>query len=464
MKYGICIFHGNCADGFTAAWVVRKKMGDEGFDFVAGVYGQPPPDVTGRDVIIVDFSYPRPVMEQIARDARSLLVLDHHKSAKEALAGFQEQFEDTPFMDVTVVFDMERSGAGIAWDFFFPGQPRPRLVDRVEDRDLWRFKYPDTREIQAAIFSYPYTFENWDMLEEHAELFTERLETEGRAIERKHHKDITELCAVVTRTMEIGGHAVPVANLPYTLSSDAGHLLADGHPFAACYWDTQDGRVFSLRSRPGGADVSIIAMGYGGGGHANAAGFRVPYDHPLVIDIAHAEARVEHDRSIFNGFEGQVPRRPVALYPWYFMDSDNRNNSTLKRVDEDGTVTDVGEVPPEIRDVLGAFRAEDSGADAEAIIEVGDQVQFKSGGPSMMVDRIDDRVLCLYFDEGSLQRQLFNPAHLQIVTKAKTQAGAGTNYVADREVNPTQIKFVNGRRVWINAEGGLDTDFGPLTQ
>jgi len=76
--------------------------------------------------------------------------------------------------------------------------------------------------------------------------------------------------------VNIGGHDVPVANLPYTLTSDAGHRMAQGEPFAACYWDTPEGRVFSLRSSANGLDVSAIAADYGGGGHDNAAGFRMP--------------------------------------------------------------------------------------------------------------------------------------------------------------------------------------------
>lgn len=81
--------------------------------------------------------------------------------------------------------------------------------------------------------------------------------------------------------MVIDGFDVPVANLPYTLSSDAGHLMAQGEPFAACYWDTPAGRVFSLRSSDAGEDVSAVAKTYGGGGHRNAAGFQVPHSHTL---------------------------------------------------------------------------------------------------------------------------------------------------------------------------------------
>ena len=281
----LCIYHGNCADGFGAAWAVRHALGDRDVEFHAGVYGNPPPDVKGRDVVIVDFSYKRPVIDAIGRAASSLLILDHHKTAADDLAGLRApktwlDHVEQAALDcmenaepVRALFDMNRSGAGIAWDFFHPGQPRPRLIDHIEDRDLWRFLLPHTREIQAAVFSHPYDFTVWD------ELFAANLELmakQGEAIERKHHKDIAELVTVTRRRMIIGGVSVPVANLPYTLTSDAGNLMAAGEPFAACYWDTPDGRVFSLRSREDGADVSAIAKSYGGGGHRNASGFRMP--------------------------------------------------------------------------------------------------------------------------------------------------------------------------------------------
>ena len=289
----ICIYHGNCADGFGSAWVVRKALGDA-VTFHAGVYQDPPPDVTGQDVYLVDFSYKYDVLCEMSWKARSITILDHHKTAAEDLKrlpqfhtgihepgynmsreGARMECQVNNMPDIAACFDMERSGAGITWDYFFPDQPRPDLINHIEDRDLWRFALPHTREIQAAVFSYPYDFEVWDRLMSDD---LQMLAMEGDAIERKLHKDVAELTQVVTRKMTIGGHVVPMANLPYTLASDAGHLLAEGFPFAGCYWDTPDGRVFSLRSRDDGADVSEIAKQYGGGGHKNASGFRVPFD------------------------------------------------------------------------------------------------------------------------------------------------------------------------------------------
>ncbi|MFA7278624.1 MAG: phosphohydrolase [Sterolibacterium sp.] len=268
----LCIYHGNCADGFTSAWVVRRALGDA-VGFHAGVYGDPPPDVTGKDVVLVDFSYKRPVLEEMIEHAASVTILDHHKTAEADLSGLS---------GARTVFDMDRSGARITWDYCFPGEAPPPLLLHVEDRDLWRFALPKTREIQASVFSYPYDFAVWDRL---MATNPTDLAREGEVLERKHFKDVAELLAVVTRPMRIGGFIVDIANLPYTMTSDAGHALAHGKPFAGCYWDTPQGRSFSLRSTESGEDVAEIARMYGGGGHRNASGFRVSFDQAREFEV-----------------------------------------------------------------------------------------------------------------------------------------------------------------------------------
>ncbi|MGU7780691.1 DHHA1 domain-containing protein [Burkholderia sp. PU8-34] len=268
----LVIYHGNCADGFSGAWCFWKKFGDEA-EYVAGVYQKDPPDVAGRIVYLVDFSYKREIVKEMVASALRVTLIDHHKTAIEDLDGLPGLLTFT---------DLNRSGATLAWDFLFPEEDRPLLLGHVEDRDLWRFKLPGTREIQAFMFSHEYTFELWDRLMSADQAELVKMTAAGAAIERKHHKDVAELVRVCKRRMVIGGHDVPVANLPYTMSSDAGHLMAQGELFAACYWDTEEGRTFSLRSADDGIDVSDIAKQYGGGGHAKAAGFKVPREHPLA--------------------------------------------------------------------------------------------------------------------------------------------------------------------------------------
>lgn len=278
----LVIYHGNCADGFSAAWCFWRKFKDD-VEYHAGVYQQDPPDVTDRDVYLVDFSYKRPVVEDMLTKAKSVTLIDHHKSAIEDLRPLfaQDSWTGEP-KQLAHFTDLDRSGSTLAWDYLFPGEDRPLLLGHVEDRDLWRFKLPGTREIQAFVFSHDYTFEMWDTLMSADQVELLKMTAAGAAIERKHHKDIAELVGVCKRRMVIAGHDVPVASLPYTMGSDAGHLMAKGEKFSACYWDTVDGRVFGLRSEEGGFDVSEIAKQYGGGGHVRAAGFKVPRDHQLA--------------------------------------------------------------------------------------------------------------------------------------------------------------------------------------
>lgn len=307
----LCIYHANCCDGFGAAWVVRKYFGPDGVDFHPGSYGHPPPDVTGRAVILVDFSYKRAVLGEMASRAQSVLVLDHHKTAAADLADLPlpvgygpvgPSRSDYGYVDVKAgympeamaacarehncaplyaLFDMDRSGAGITWDFFFPDQRRPVLIDHIEDYDLWRKVMPHTEEIHAAIRSFPFDFDEWDRIEASG---VGDLLLVGETLVRQRAKDVDEAVAVTRRQMRIGGHLVPVANLPHFMSSAAGNLMAVGQPFAASYWDTPTGRVFSLRSNDAGLDVSKIAEAYGGGGHRNAAGFKVEFDRLAEFD------------------------------------------------------------------------------------------------------------------------------------------------------------------------------------
>jgi len=273
----LCIYHANCADGFTAAWAVWKKHPDT--EFVPGVYGKPPPDCVGRDVVMVDFSYKRDVLLQIAATANTVLILDHHKSALAELV-------DLPG-NVTAVFDMERSGAMMAWNHYHPDHRPSDLVVHVQDRDLWQFKREQTRAFQANLFSFEYTFNNWDYVNSLCvdDCSYHQFVAEGEAIERKHFKDVKELIRSAGHRSIVAGVDVPTLNCPYFFSSDAGHIMAEGEPFAACYYDTAENRIYSLRSHPDGTDVSLIAAKFGGGGHKNAAGFRVPLAELHTVSV-----------------------------------------------------------------------------------------------------------------------------------------------------------------------------------
>lgn len=283
MSKPLCIYHANCDDGFAAAWAVRDALGADGVEFVAAQYHDGPVYVAGRDVIMVDFSYKRPVLEAMTESARSILILDHHKTAAEDLSGFFAppsweawrtiQDDGTRLSQntrVAALFDMNRSGAGLAWDYFHPGKARPWFINYIEDRDLWTKKLPGVDEFTAALRSYPMDFETWD------ELIAAPVQAaidEGKSILR-YYRGLVEKMKEGAYIASIGDVPCWIVNCSGFMASEvAGDLSKRGLSFGAIYFEVKPGEwVYSLRST-GDFDVSELAKKFGGGGHKNAGGF-----------------------------------------------------------------------------------------------------------------------------------------------------------------------------------------------
>lgn len=262
----IVVYHDDCPDGITALWVCRQKWPNcEAYPARYEV----PPDLgrlSGRFVIVVDFSWKRVVMQTVLSAAAVCVVFDHHKSAQAELEGLDG-----------CLFDMDRSGCGLIWDELFQGCPRPAIVDYTEDRDLWRFAFPRSREINAAYGTYPLTIETRTDLARlsSTHIGITSLAREGETILRYRKQLISDVVSKGIPIKHIGGHRVPCVASPFReLVSELTHELAKGYSFAATYYDDGDEyRHFSLRSTVDGIDVSEVARKYGGGGHQHAAGF-----------------------------------------------------------------------------------------------------------------------------------------------------------------------------------------------
>jgi oligoribonuclease NrnB/cAMP/cGMP phosphodiesterase (DHH superfamily) len=254
-KDSVVIYHANCADGFCSAWIASKHLDA---DFVPASYGDPPPDVAGKHVYILDFSYPYNVLLELAKKAVYIVLCDHHKTAIEELI----TNKSLP-CSVQLYLDNAKSGAQLTWDYF-KATPYHWLVNYVADRDLWKWELPQSREVSAAISSYAQDFANWDTFD------LETLKQEGKSILRAQQQIINRL--VASATMDgLFGYNVPVVNTPVFQSEVAGKLAED-HTFAACYVVQGNKKLWSLRSK-GDFDVSTLAKSAGGGGHRNAAGF-----------------------------------------------------------------------------------------------------------------------------------------------------------------------------------------------
>jgi oligoribonuclease NrnB/cAMP/cGMP phosphodiesterase (DHH superfamily) len=262
MKTPIIVYHDCCHDGITALWAVLRKYPD-GVPYPGKYEAEPDIELMrGRDVIIVDFSWKHPQISKIKEACNSLLVIDHHKTAQAELAGFD-----------FCVFDMDRSGAGLTWDTLFPDEPRPQLINYVEDRDLWKFSLPYCKEIHLACNCEPLSIDTRQVL---IDIPINELIERGKVLQKYHDK----LVNTTTRhkpLINIAGHLVPcVGCATMELISDVGHVLAVGQPFAATYFkNNEDKYIFSLRSSDDGVDVSEIAKCFGGGGHKHAAGFAI---------------------------------------------------------------------------------------------------------------------------------------------------------------------------------------------
>lgn len=278
------LYHSHCWDGFCAAWIAKGQLPAD-TSFIPVQYGQSEPAMEcGATVYLVDFSYPRAEMRNLLSQMHKVVVLDHHKTAQAELAGIVDEFiqrpdlvNNPPGSELPVVhFDMNKSGGRLTWEYFHGDAPSPWLVDYTEDRDLWRWRLPNSRAVNAALRSYPLDFVLWDtwaeMTKEDSLPLLGRFRDEGDAILRRERQIIDDHIRHA-RELEMDGHKVLAVNATVLFSDIAGELAKD-RPFGACYFDRADRkRQWSLRSRDGGVDVSEVAKRHGGGGHRNAAGF-----------------------------------------------------------------------------------------------------------------------------------------------------------------------------------------------
>lgn len=258
------IYHSDCSDGFGAAYSAWKLLGERA-QYHAAKYGEPAPDVAGKNVVILDFSYDNATTKKLIKSANSLIVIDHHKSAMIELH------------DVSCThFDMNHSGAMLAWKFFHPGKDAPRMIKFIEDRDLWKWEIPYSKEFSAAFDMVPFTFEDFDLFLDDSAV--DNAQMRGSYI-LAYSKTVISKIAKRAVSRKMGDKDILAVNSPHWMS-EIGSVLSTKCDFAViwCYdHDTRQVKV-SLRAHHDDADVSEVAKRFGGGGHRKAAGFALPPD------------------------------------------------------------------------------------------------------------------------------------------------------------------------------------------
>lgn len=260
------LYHADCHDGFASAYSFWKKY-KENVTYYAVFHNTPLPSIEdGSEVYIVDFSYNKNILLDLKARVKSLVLIDHHKSAEQELKGLD-----------FALFDMSKSGARLVYEYLNKGNNGnseiPKLFLYVEDNDLWLFKHPHSKAINAYIKSIPYDFNAWEKLENDLENNFELVHQSGETLLRQ--VDVYQTSILLNMQMiDFEGHHVPCVNTSI-LNSEAGNTmlkLVKDAPFSISWFINKDGKIkLSFRSR-GDFDVSVLAKKFGGGGHKAAAG------------------------------------------------------------------------------------------------------------------------------------------------------------------------------------------------
>lgn len=267
MKTNLVIYHAHCADGVAAAWAAWLYLNDSA-EYLPGYYGMDLPDVEGKDVYLVDFSFKRHQIHELAGKASSVTILDHHKSAIEDLQGVDLFRDNINLRHCTT----EKSGCQITYDYFH-NESRPALIDVVADRDLWRFKLPNTKAAMAWVMSHDLTIEVFDQLVREYDFFTARAVTTGEALLRAQEKNVKSCMKHLTFIQFDNFSHMPAVNAGGMFASELGNMIVEKYQVALVYQIEKTRIKISMRSCDEGPDVSVVSQRYGGGGHRNAAGF-----------------------------------------------------------------------------------------------------------------------------------------------------------------------------------------------
>jgi uncharacterized protein len=267
-----------CIDGLFAAAIANMRHPEA--HLVPAMYGlenAPNLNLKERDLVyLLDLTYPAHVVEGWHRQGADVVVLDHHKTAMQDLSGLSAS--------IVTNFDMNRSGAMLAWDYFFHGDA-PLIVQYVQDRDLWRKQMPDTDLINLGLASMMRPLDLQVAIDLALWLIREDGFAQGQLASLKNTGMATEVLirdaiADASRRAQwriVNGYEVPFVRVQGEYEkiaySDIGHRLLNLHPSApfAC---VESGGGWALRSEDSRLDVSTIAKSLGGGGHRNASGCR----------------------------------------------------------------------------------------------------------------------------------------------------------------------------------------------
>lgn len=288
----------DCPDGICAAWVAVRALGLSLSQYVLvpfahidnEAYFAPrfklPFELQG-DIYILDLAFPEQILRNIASEANKLTVIDHHKSNVHV-----RDLVDTK--SIYGIFDIAECGATAAWKYFhgngIAGKiSQPWFLPYVRQRDTGADGYymgltPESEAIGEAMSvrrrSYGIGINAFEFFDRLIDIPRQALIEKGMPLIEARNRAIDSFLDSQLQMQEVAGDSVPFFDLRdrphlhrhYSMIGAKAALKYPQFPFVAL---TTDGENISLRSRLDGVDVSAIAESLGGGGHTQAAGYKI---------------------------------------------------------------------------------------------------------------------------------------------------------------------------------------------
>lgn len=270
-KYAIC--HKQCHDGLGGAWVAKQFDSDINIFYTSRrdewreILG--PQIESGDFVYFIDYAPTPADLEDFQRRSIDFKVLDHHATDFNRIKA-HDVLHQTNLMSFCV-YDMKKAGCEIAWDYFFHGEPLPKMLEYIAVADLYTWRSPEDH----AVVQYIRTILEPDAsLEDFNGLLktfsVETAEGIGGMIYKRICKDV-DFVAKKACIMEFDGTEVLAVNSAH-YHSEIGHELSlnsgNGLGVIYTYSPANDGVKVSVR----GPGANTFAEKYGGGGHPQAAG------------------------------------------------------------------------------------------------------------------------------------------------------------------------------------------------
>jgi oligoribonuclease NrnB/cAMP/cGMP phosphodiesterase (DHH superfamily) len=154
-KFNYIIFHKGCLDGFSGYFVSyisgRLTKDVEIYPDSPSTY-KIPPNIGGKDILIVDVAYKKQVLEEIFKSAKSVVFIDHHPTIKNDVNVLYTKYNNNT--NISIIYDDTRCGATLAWKYFNGRDKIPLFLKYVEDQDTGTWMYPQTKPFIYALKTY----------------------------------------------------------------------------------------------------------------------------------------------------------------------------------------------------------------------------------------------------------------------------------------------------------------------